>query len=82
MVEKMSYEEMVTKACDSMKGKFMSRAMIKSFLTANFGWTMSPLAKVALKRTLAKFERKGDLSCLQGPEGQRQSSSQEGRSSS
>ncbi|NRA43274.1 MAG: hypothetical protein HRU21_13375 [Pseudomonadales bacterium] len=59
-MEKISYEDMVRKACESVSGKFISRAQIKSFLTATFGWVESPLTKNTLKKTLAKFERKGD----------------------
>ena len=60
MTEKMTYEQMVAKACESAGGKFMSRAQIKSFLTANFGYVNSAMAKNALKKALTKFERKGD----------------------
>ena len=60
MTEKMTYEQMVQKACESVGGKFLSRAQIKSFLTANFGYVDSAMAKNALKRALTKFERKGD----------------------
>ena len=38
----------------------MSRAMIKTYLTKNFGYVDNNSAKVHLKKALAKFERKGD----------------------
>ena len=57
---KMTYEDMITQACASMGGKFMSRAMIKTYLTKNFGYVDSAMAKNHLKKALAKFERKGD----------------------
>ena len=60
MAEKMTYEQMVEKACETLGGKFMSRAQIKTYLTKNFGYVNSAIAKNALKKALAKFEKKGD----------------------
>ena len=57
---KMSYVDMVTQACASKPGKFCSRSMIKSFLTANFGIVESASSKAHLKKALTKFEKKGD----------------------
>ena len=60
MADKMSYEDMVMQACDAFKGKFISRAQIKTYLTQHYGWIQTGLTKNALKKTLMKFERKGD----------------------
>jgi len=61
MAAKMTYEQMVFKACDALcGGKFISRAQIKGFLTSNFGYVDSPMAKNSLKKALSKFEKKGD----------------------
>ena len=57
---KMSYVDMVTQACASNPGKFCSRAMIKSFLTKNFGIVENASTKNFLKKALTKFEKKGD----------------------
>ena len=58
--QKAPYVEMVTKACESFNGKFASRQQIKKFLNESFGVVETPLMKVALKKALAKFERKKD----------------------
>ena len=57
---KMSYVDMVTQACSTMPGKFCSRTMIKSYLTANFGIVETASTKNYLKKALTKFEKKGD----------------------
>jgi len=56
----MKYDEMISQACASMGGKFMSRSMIKTYLTKNFGYVDSAMSKNFLKKALGKFERKGD----------------------
>ena len=56
----MTYEDMITQACASVGGKFMSRSMIKTYLTKNFGYVDNATSKNHLKKALAKFERKGD----------------------
>lgn len=60
MAEKMTYEQMVEKACEALGGKFASRTQIKTYLTKNFGYANSATAKNALKKALTKFEKKGD----------------------
>ena len=60
MVPKMSYVDMVEQACATKPGKFCSRSMIKSYLTANFGIVDNAMSKNHLKKALAKFEKKGD----------------------
>ena len=60
MTTKMTFEQMVTKACETVGNKFMSRSAIKGFLKENFGYSDSAMAKNALKKALAKFEKKGD----------------------
>ena len=58
--QKISYVDMVAKACESNGNKFTSRAAIKTYLSANFGFNGSALQKANLKKALAKFEKKGD----------------------
>jgi colicin import membrane protein len=57
---KPSYVEMVTKACESTGGKFISRPQIKKFLEEHFGVEFNASSKNALKNALGKFERKKD----------------------
>ena len=57
---KLSYVEKVMKACEANGNKFTSRASIKTFLAANFGFNGSPAEKHCLKVALTKFEKKGD----------------------
>ena len=54
-IAKMSYVDMVTQACSTNPGKFCSRAMIKSYLTANFGIVENATTKNFLKKALTKF---------------------------
>ena len=56
----MSYVDMVEQACATKPGKFCSRAMIKSYLTANFGIVDNATSRNHLKKALTKFEKKGD----------------------
>ena len=60
MAAKMSWQEMVEAACDSVAPKFMSRAAIKSFLTKNNGFVETPTNKAHLKKALTKLDKKGD----------------------
>ena len=60
MVPKMTYVEMVEQCCNANAGKWSSRAMIKSYLTKNFGIVDNATTKVHLKKALTKFEKKGD----------------------
>ena len=56
----MTYVDMISSALESQSGKWMSRAMIKSFLTKNHGYLDTPTNKNFLKKALTKFEKKGD----------------------
>ena len=56
----MTYVDMVEQACATKPGKFCSRAMIKSYLTANFGVVDNATTRNHLKKALTKFEKKGD----------------------
>ena len=58
--KKISYVEMVAKACEANGNKFTSRASIKTYLTTNFGFNGSAMQKASLKKALLKFEKKGD----------------------
>ena len=60
MVAKMTYVDMVREACEAQKGKWCSRAMIKSYLTKNHGYVDNATNKNHLKKALPKFEKKGD----------------------
>jgi hypothetical protein len=55
-----TYEQQVWKACEALGPKFLSRQQIKTFLKENFSYNDSAMAKLHLKKALAKFERKGD----------------------
>jgi len=58
--QQIPYVEMVTKACESTGGKFISRPQIKKFLEEHFGVEFNASSKNALKNALGKFERKKD----------------------
>ena len=59
---KMSYVDMIQRACETLgvRGKFTSRAQIKRFMTDNFDYVDTAMAKNAVRNALQKFERKGD----------------------
>ena len=61
---KLSYADMVAKACEANGNKFTSRAAIKTYLASNFGFTGTAMQKAALKKALVKFVTKIDLCAI------------------
>ena len=59
-MDKLSYQDMISKACEELGPKFVSRVQIKKYLTQNFGVPDTPMAKLHIKKALNSFERKGD----------------------
>ena len=59
---KVSYADMAQQACQTLgvRGKYVSRAQIKSFMVKNFNYVDTSIAKNALRKALQQFERKGD----------------------